>query len=61
MNDLDIDTTIPALGEARIPAPNRRQEKGPQELNCISDTEKVIIDVDLNNLNQMIKAGQPIP
>ena len=61
MNDLDIDTTIPVLGEARIPAPNRRQEKEPRELNCISDTEKVIIDVDLNNLNQMVKTGQPIP
>lgn len=61
MIDLDIDTTIPVLGEAKIPTPDRRGERGAHEIRCVSDSEKVVIDVDLENLKAMAAAGRPIP
>ncbi len=61
MIDLNIDTTIPVLGEAKISTPNRKQGTRNHEFTYVSDNEKVIIDVDLDNLNQMIKEGKAIP
>ena len=61
MLDLDIDTTVPVLGEAKIPTPDRRGERGSHELRCVADTEKVVIDVDLENLKALVADGRPIP
>jgi len=61
MIELDIDTTIPALGKAKIPTPNRRQDRGGSEHFFVSDDQRVIVDVDLNKLNQMIREGKPVP
>ncbi|MFC1798404.1 ATP-dependent 6-phosphofructokinase [Thermodesulfobacteriota bacterium] len=61
MNDFSTDTEVPVLGEAKIPTPNRREETGSRELRCVSNAERVIIDVDLERLNEMIDNDQPIP
>jgi 6-phosphofructokinase 1 len=61
MTDLEFDTTIPIIGEAKIPTPNRRKEKEASEHICVSDNQRVIVDVDLNVLNRIIQEGQPIP
>lgn len=61
MNYDDIDTTIPVLGEAKIPSPDRRGEKGVQEFRFVSDDDHVVIDVDLDRINRLIKEGRPLP
>ncbi len=61
MIDLDIPTTVPVLGEAKITAPNRRSEKGIRDFRCVADGERVVIDVDLENLKRMIAESKPLP
>ena len=51
----DIDTTIPTLGPSRIPSPIKRGEFGA--LTFINDTDRVIMDVNLNRLIQTFKEG----
>jgi 6-phosphofructokinase 1 len=56
-----IDTTIPALGDAKIPSPFRREERGALGQSFVADSDKVILDVNLKNLNKTIKEGKKIP
>ena len=52
-----IDTTIPALGERKIPSPLKSREGGQAFQRYVSDDKKVVIDVDLDNLLKTIKKG----
>ena len=56
-----IDTTIPTLGPLKIPSPIRRGEKGELRRSFVKDTDKVVMDVDLNHINEMIQEGQSLP
>jgi len=61
MNYNEIDTTIPVIGEAKIPSPIQRGKRGAQGQSFVSDTERIITDVNLDNLTMMIKEGKEIP
>ncbi|MFC1814343.1 ATP-dependent 6-phosphofructokinase [Thermodesulfobacteriota bacterium] len=61
MNYESIDTAIPTIGEAKIPSPIQSKDRSESDRYFVSDADRVSIDVDLNNLNQMIKAGKPLP
>ena len=56
-----IDTTIPTLGPLKIPSPIKRGEKGELGRSFVNDTDKIVMDVDLNHINEMIKEGQSLP
>ncbi len=56
-----IDTTVPTLGDAKTPSPFRREERGALSQSFVSDSDKVILDVNLNDLNEAIKEGKKIP
>jgi len=56
-----IDTTIPTLGPLKIPSPIKRGEKGELRRSFVNDADKVVMDVDLNHINEMIKEGQNLP
>jgi hypothetical protein len=46
MNTNDIDTSIPALGEAKIQSPIQRGKYGSRSRNFIGEKERVLINVD---------------
>ena len=56
-----IDTTIPTLGPLKVPSPIKRGEKGELRRSFVNDTDKVVMDVDLNHINEMIQEGQSLP
>ncbi len=55
-----IDTTIPTLGDAKIPSPIKRGDDYSHSRRFIADDDKVVIDVNLNNLMEDIQAGRPL-
>jgi 6-phosphofructokinase 1 len=61
MNYNLIDTTIPTLGTPQIPSPIQRGEKGALSRSFVSDTDKVLLDVKLNNLIKMVEKGKDFP
>jgi len=56
-----LDTTITLLGKAKIPSPIPNWERGPQEQTFINDSDRVLIDVDLNQILKRIKDGKELP
>lgn len=56
-----VDTTIPTLGPLRVPSPIKRGERGELRRSFVNDTDKVVMDVDLNHINKMIQEGQSLP
>jgi len=56
-----VDTAIPTLGPPRVPSPIKRGEKGELRRSFVNDTDKVVMDVDLNHINKMIQEGQSLP
>ena len=52
-----IDTAIPALGEARIPSPLRKEKKQGERF-FVSDEKKVLIDSDADRIVEIIRAGK---
>ena len=56
-----VDTTIPTLGPLRVPSPIKRGEKGELRRSFVNDTDKVVMDVDLNHINKMIQEEQSLP
>jgi len=56
----DIDTTIPMLGEARIPTPIQGWRKDCQR-SFVSNGERVTVEVDPGKLTEMIQAGKDLP
>jgi len=61
MNYDFIKTKIPVIGEEKIPSPIQRGKRGVQSQSFVSDTERIITDVNLDNLTMMIKEGKEIP
>lgn len=60
-NYFEIDTTIPTLGEPKIPAPVHYKENGQLKQTFISDKDKVLIDVNPYRITKMIKEGKEPP
>lgn len=56
-----IDTTIPCLGPLKVPSPIKRGEKGELVRSFVNDTDKVLLDVDLNHITEMIREGKDLP
>ncbi len=56
-----IDTTIPTLGPLKVPSPIKRGEKSELRRSFVNDTDKVVMDVDLNNIKKMVEEGQELP
>ena len=57
----DFDTTIPILGKAKIPSPIQRGEKGAFSRSFVNDSERIIIDVKLNDLITLAEKGKDFP
>ena len=55
-----IDTTIPTIGDAKIPSPIKHDDENPGSRRFIADDDKVVIDVNLQNLLHNIDAGQKL-
>jgi 6-phosphofructokinase 1 len=56
-----IDTTIPTLGPLKVPSPIKRGEKNALRRSFVNDTDKVVLEVDLNRITRMIQKGQSLP
>ena len=56
-----IDTKISTLGPLKITSPIRRGEKGSLSRSFVHDTDRVVLDVNLNNLIKMIEEGKDFP
>jgi 6-phosphofructokinase 1 len=60
--DIDsIDTTVPTLGKSKIQSPVRANIKDARELFFVSDRDRVLIDINLANLEDRIKKNLKIP
>jgi 6-phosphofructokinase 1 len=59
--DLETDTKIPVLGEGKIPSPAHNKEKDKERQAFISDTERVVIDVNPSRITEMVLAGKELP
>jgi 6-phosphofructokinase 1 len=57
MNTNDIDTSIPALGEAKIQSPIQRGKYGSRSRNFIGERERVLISVDATHLEETLAQG----
>ncbi len=58
MDSASIITDIPALGETKIPSPVQNRAKGANGITCVSDNERVLIDVRELSLVQLLQDGQ---
>ncbi|MBW1940293.1 MAG: ATP-dependent 6-phosphofructokinase [Deltaproteobacteria bacterium] len=56
-----VDTKIETLGDPKIPSPIQQDYKETCSQSFISDTDRVLIDVDPNHINMMCKKNQPLP
>lgn len=56
-----IDTIIPTLGPPKVPSPIKRGEKGELKRSFVNDTDKVVMDVDLNHITESIQKGRDLP
>ncbi|MBU0986574.1 MAG: ATP-dependent 6-phosphofructokinase, partial [Proteobacteria bacterium] len=61
MNCEVLETGIPNLGEPKIPSPFQREERSAYSRSFVADEDRVIIDVNLNNLVALAKAGKVFP
>ena len=50
-----IDTAIPDLGERKIPSPVKRGDEDGSKATYINDADRVLLDVNINRLHQMIE------
>jgi 6-phosphofructokinase 1 len=57
MNTTDIDTGIPALGEAKIQSPIQRGKYGPRSRHFVTEKERVLISIDAAELEETLAQG----
>jgi len=55
------DTRINTLGEAKIPSPISRQQRGPGLDMFTSDNERVLIDLNPERISELVRAGKTPP
>ena len=56
-----IDTTIPTLGPPRVPSPIKRGEKNALRRSFVDDTDKVVLNVNVNTIMKMVADGKELP
>ena len=56
-----IDTTIPTLGPLRVPSPIKRGEKNALRRSFVNDTDKVVLNVNVNTIMKMVADGKELP
>ena len=56
-----IDTTIPTLGPLRVPSPIKRGEKNGLRGSFVNDTDKVVLNVNVNTIMKMVADGKELP
>jgi len=61
MNTDSIMTEISTLGEAKILTPVQKRTDGTEDISFVSDESRVIIEVDADRVNQIVKKSQPLP
>ncbi|MES0445351.1 MAG: ATP-dependent 6-phosphofructokinase [Desulfobacterales bacterium] len=61
MNYEHIDTTIPTLGVSKITSPVHKWENDSNNRSFVSDSNKVLLDINLNNLVKMVEDGKEFP
>jgi len=61
MNTDSIMTEISTLGEAKITTPVQKRTDGAEDISFVSDESRVIIEVDADRVNQIVKKSQPLP
>ncbi len=61
METINIDTTIPIIGEAKIPSPIKRGDLHPADQTFVSDDDRVFIDLKIKDLQNRLKEGLPLP
>jgi len=61
MNTDSIVTEISTLGEAKINTPVQKRTDGTEDISFVSDESRVIIEVDADRVNQIVKKSQPLP
>ncbi len=55
-----VDTTIPTLGPLRVPSPIKRGEKNALRRNFVNDTDKVVLNVNVNTIMKMVADGKEL-
>jgi len=61
MSDKSIEIKIPLIGEAKIPSPYQKRKKEKGQKFFVSDNDRIIIDLNPDELVQQVKAKQEIP
>ena len=56
-----IDTTIPTLGPLRVQSPIKRGEKNTLRRSFVDDTDKVVLNVNVNSIMKMVADGKELP
>ena len=61
MNTDSIMTEISTLGEAKINTPVQKRTDGTEDISFVSDESRVIIEMDADRVNEIVKKSQPLP
>lgn len=61
MNYRNIETTIPALGEAKIPSPIKGAKRSMTDLYFVEDNDRVSINVKVSDLQKALTEGEMLP
>ncbi len=56
-----IDTTIPTLGPLKVPSPIKRGDKNALKRSFVNDTDKVVLNVNVNTIMKMVADGIELP
>jgi len=57
----DIDTSIMALGPAKIPSPIKAREEDGETMRFVSDKERILVDIDESQVMKAAKCGKRPP
>jgi 6-phosphofructokinase 1 len=60
-NEFEVCTDIPTLGEAKIPSPAHTREGGKDPQAFVSDSDKVLIDINPLHITRRVRDGKELP
>jgi 6-phosphofructokinase 1 len=60
MKTKPIITEIPTLGEAKIPSPVQKRAEDTNCINCVSDDNRIVIEIDNRRITRMVSDGQKL-
>jgi 6-phosphofructokinase 1 len=56
-----IITTIPTLGQAKIPTPVQKEADGGNGISFVSDDNRIVIEIDDHRIARMLHNGRALP